>query len=92
MWLGAEGGDDGDVHVVESACRKFLKLSGTDSTLTTLYNATSIFHVVEKAVDRHRRGGVVDLFNPTTKTQAALTSALQAATAAGNPQITPPIC
>jgi len=31
----------------------------------------------------------VDSFNPTTKTQAALTSALQAATAAGNPQITP---
>jgi ATP-dependent Clp protease ATP-binding subunit ClpB len=31
----------------------------------------------------------VDSFNPTTKTQAALTAALQAATAAGNPQITP---
>jgi len=31
----------------------------------------------------------VDSFNPTTKTQAALTSAMQAATAAGNPQITP---
>jgi len=31
----------------------------------------------------------VDSFNPTTKTQAALTSALQAATAAGNPQIVP---
>ena len=31
----------------------------------------------------------MDSFNPTTKTQAALTSALQAATAAGNPQITP---
>ncbi|MDT5127679.1 MAG: hypothetical protein QOH54_3323, partial [Mycobacterium sp.] len=27
----------------------------------------------------------MDSFNPTTKTQAALTSALQAATAAGNP-------
>jgi ATP-dependent Clp protease ATP-binding subunit ClpB len=31
----------------------------------------------------------VDSFNPTTKTQAALTASLQAATAAGNPQITP---
>jgi ATP-dependent Clp protease ATP-binding subunit ClpB len=31
----------------------------------------------------------VDSFNPTTKTQAALTSALQAAAAAGNPQIVP---
>ncbi|MGE2729262.1 ATP-dependent chaperone ClpB [Mycolicibacterium vaccae] len=31
----------------------------------------------------------MDSFNPTTKTQAALTSALQAATSAGNPQITP---
>ncbi|MCH9709372.1 MAG: ATP-dependent chaperone ClpB [Actinomycetia bacterium] len=31
----------------------------------------------------------MDSFNPTTKTQAALTSALQAATAAGNPQVTP---
>ncbi|EKF25422.1 ATP-dependent chaperone protein ClpB [Mycolicibacterium hassiacum DSM 44199] len=31
----------------------------------------------------------MDSFNPTTKTQAALTSALQAATAAGNPQIVP---
>ncbi|GJF20007.1 chaperone protein ClpB [Mycolicibacterium cyprinidarum] len=31
----------------------------------------------------------MDSFNPTTKTQAALTSALQAATVAGNPQITP---
>src|SRR3979490_2257105 len=34
-------------------------------------------------------GGVVDSFNPTPKTQAALTSALQAATAAGNPEIRP---
>src|SRR5438270_13055461 len=31
----------------------------------------------------------VDSFNPTTKTQAALTSALQAASAAGNPEIRP---
>ena len=31
----------------------------------------------------------MDSFNPTTKTQAALTSALQAATAAGNPQVAP---
>ncbi|KUI02736.1 ATP-dependent chaperone ClpB [Mycolicibacterium acapulense] len=31
----------------------------------------------------------MDSFNPTTKTQAALTAALQAATSAGNPQITP---
>lgn len=31
----------------------------------------------------------MDSFNPTTKTQAALTSALQAATVAGNPQIAP---
>ncbi|MCT7658704.1 ATP-dependent chaperone ClpB [Mycobacterium deserti] len=31
----------------------------------------------------------MDSFNPTTKTQAALTSALQAASSAGNPQITP---
>ncbi|MFS0898644.1 ATP-dependent chaperone ClpB [Mycolicibacterium litorale] len=31
----------------------------------------------------------MDSFNPTTKTQAALTSALQAASAAGNPQIVP---
>ncbi len=28
--------------------------------------------------------GVVDSFNPTTKTQAALTAALQAASTAGN--------
>lgn len=38
---------------------------------------------------RIRKWGAVDSFNPTTKTQAALTSALQAATAAGNPQISP---
>ena len=31
----------------------------------------------------------MDSFNPTTKTQAALTSALQAASSAGNPRITP---
>ena len=31
----------------------------------------------------------MDSFNPTTKTQAALSSALQAATAAGNPEIRP---
>ena len=31
----------------------------------------------------------MDSFNPTTKTQAALTAALQAATSAGNPQVTP---
>jgi ABC-type transport system involved in cytochrome bd biosynthesis fused ATPase/permease subunit len=31
----------------------------------------------------------VDSFNPTTKTQAALSSALQAASAAGNPEIRP---
>ncbi len=31
----------------------------------------------------------MDSFNPTTKTQAVLTSALQAATAAGNPEIRP---
>jgi ATP-dependent Clp protease ATP-binding subunit ClpB len=31
----------------------------------------------------------VDSFNPTTKTQAAMTSALQAASAAGNPEIRP---
>ena len=31
----------------------------------------------------------MDSFNPTTKTQAALTSALQSATAAGNPEIRP---
>jgi ATP-dependent Clp protease ATP-binding subunit ClpB len=31
----------------------------------------------------------VDSFNPTTKTQAALTSALQAASSAGNPEIRP---
>ena len=31
----------------------------------------------------------MDSFNPTTKTQAALTAALQAASAAGNPQIAP---
>jgi len=34
----------------------------------------------------------VDSFNPTTKTQAALTSALQAATAAGNRRsVRPPV-
>jgi len=32
---------------------------------------------------------IMDSFNPTTKTQAALTSALQAATAEGNPEIRP---
>ena len=58
------------------------ELSGTDSTLTALNIATSIF-------PSSRDGGVVDSFNPTTKTQAALTSALQAATAAGNPEIRP---
>lgn len=31
----------------------------------------------------------MDSFNPTTKTQAALTAALQAATTAGNPEIRP---
>src|SRR4029450_7369139 len=35
------------------------------------------------------RRTVVDSFTPTTKTQAALTSALQAATTAGNPEIRP---
>jgi ATP-dependent Clp protease ATP-binding subunit ClpB len=49
--------------------------------LTTLNFPTSIFSRLI--------GGVVDSFNPTTKTQAALTSALQAASAAGNPQIAP---
>ena len=34
----------------------------------------------------------MDSFNPTTKTQAALTSALQAANAAGNPESAPPTC
>jgi ATP-dependent Clp protease ATP-binding subunit ClpB len=34
-------------------------------------------------------GKFVDSFNPTTKTQAVLTSALQAASAAGNPEIRP---
>src|ERR1700712_1254887 len=43
----------------------------------------------EKHFPPKRNGGVVDSFNPTTKTQAALTSALQAATAAGNPEIRP---
>ena len=33
----------------------------------------------------------MDSFNPTTKTQAALTSALQAASAAGNPEIRPAV-
>src|SRR6516165_9307410 len=64
-----------------SRARK-LNLSGTDSTLTALNNATSIFPT-------YLNGGVVDSFNPTTKTQAALTSALQAASAAGNPEIRP---
>src|SRR5215471_10675531 len=31
----------------------------------------------------------MDAFNPTTKTQAAISSAVQAATAAGNPDVTP---
>ena len=31
----------------------------------------------------------MDSFNPTTKTQAALTAALQAASSAGNPDIRP---
>ncbi len=31
----------------------------------------------------------MDSFNPTTKTQAALTAALQAASTAGNPEIRP---
>ena len=31
----------------------------------------------------------MDSFNPTTKTQAALTAALQSASAAGHPQIVP---
>src|ERR1700712_5888270 len=43
----------------------------------------------EKHFPPKRNGGVVDSFNPTTKTQAALTSALQAATTAGNPEIRP---
>ena len=34
----------------------------------------------------------MDSFNPTTKTQAALTAALQAASAAGNPRSGPPTC
>src|SRR5246127_2916265 len=59
-----------------------MELSGTDSTLTALKNAASIFPT-------YLNGGVVDSFNPTTKTQAALTSALQAASAAGNPEIRP---
>src|ERR1700741_478592 len=59
-----------------------IELSGTDSTLTALNNAASIFPT-------YLNGGVVDSFNPTTKTQAALTSALQAASSAGNPEIRP---
>src|SRR6195952_5238978 len=43
----------------------------------------------EKHFPPKRNGGVVDSFNPTTKTQAVLTSALQAASAAGNPEIRP---
>ena len=62
---------------------KNVELSGTDSTLTALNKPTSIFYVTNP------NGGVVDSFNPTTKTQAALTSALQAASAAGNPEIRP---
>ena len=38
----------------------------------------------------HTRGGNwMDAFNPTTKTQAAISSAAQAATVAGNPDVTP---
>ncbi|AGL25855.1 endopeptidase subunit ATP binding protein B clpB [Mycobacterium tuberculosis CAS/NITR204] len=43
----------------------------------------------DKHFERTPNGGVVDSFNPTTKTQAALTAALQAASTAGNPEIRP---
>jgi ATP-dependent Clp protease ATP-binding subunit ClpB len=85
--LGGEACQDVPQHVLVllepdvQVRRNWSDLSGTDSTLTTLNFPTSIFSRLI--------GGVVDSFNPTTKTQAALTSALQAASAAGNPQIAP---
>ena len=39
--------------------------------------------------ERTRGGNWMDAFNPTTKTQAAISSAAQAATVAGNPDVTP---
>src|SRR5918997_4011247 len=39
--------------------------------------------------ERTRGRNWMDAFNPTTKTQAAISSAAQAATAAGNPDVTP---
>jgi ATP-dependent Clp protease ATP-binding subunit ClpB len=53
--------------------------------LTALNNETSIFGYTSLT----ERRLFVDSFNPTTKAQAALTSALQAASAAGNPEIRP---
>ncbi len=46
-------------------------------------------HSPARGVHRERKGRAVDSFNPTTKTQAALTAALQSASAAGNPEIRP---
>src|SRR5918998_4650478 len=48
------------------------------------------FSRVEECRRRQRRDASrMDSFNPTTKTQAAISSAAQAASMAGNPDVTP---
>src|SRR5690606_13990581 len=83
--------ESGLPHPLKSA-----KLSGTDSTFRALNGRTPCRRRRHLAVRVRHRGDYrpvgrcfVDAFNPTTKTQAALTAALQAASAAGNPEIRP---
>ena len=65
-----------------ASSRKFVKVEWNRLNLDCV-------GVGDKHFLKFKNGGVVDSFNPTTKTQAALTSALQAATTAGNPEIRP---
>ena len=65
---------------------KLVKLERNRLNLDGVEYRDKHFHYVPFWIQRRL---FVDSFNPTTKTQAALTSALQAASAAGNPEIRP---
>jgi len=65
---------------------KLVKLERNRLNLDGVEYRDKHFHYVPFWIERRL---FVDSFNPTTKTQAALTSALQAASAAGNPEIRP---
>ena len=61
-------------------------LSGTDSTSLTLSLSTGTIRAPD--LSRRRTRGM-DSFNPTTKTQQAISAAVQAASLAGNPDVGP---